>query len=334
MNSYERVMNRLKGRAVDRAPNFCILMNFAAQYSNVCYKDFCLMPEKMVEANLRCREDFATDIVTVMSDPYGEAMDYGMKVDFPNQGSPIVRQTLWQEEPDATDLPTLTLEQTTRMKARVDTIALYAQRVKGECPIAGWVEGAVASYCVLRGIGEAMMDFASRESFLHEILDKITKQAIVYIKAQVKGGADIIGIGDAACSLLGPELYQEYGFVYEKRLIDAIHAEGALAKLHICGNTQPLLNKIALLNADIFDVDSMVDFSLAASILRGHSAVSGNLNPVDVLLNGSPASITREVHRCLAQGNETSIISGGCETPQATPPCNLRAVAQALAGGI
>ena len=52
MNSYERVMNRLKGRAVDRAPNFCILMNFAAQYSNVCYKDFCLVPEKMVEANL------------------------------------------------------------------------------------------------------------------------------------------------------------------------------------------------------------------------------------------------------------------------------------------
>lgn len=99
MNSYERVMNRLKGRAVDRAPNFCILMNFAAQYSNVCYKDFCLVPEKMVEANLRCREDFATDIVTVMSDPYGEAMDYGMKVDFPDQGSPIVRQTLWQEEP-------------------------------------------------------------------------------------------------------------------------------------------------------------------------------------------------------------------------------------------
>lgn len=46
MNSYERVMNRLKGRAVDRAPNFCILMNFAAQYSNVCYKDFCLVPEK------------------------------------------------------------------------------------------------------------------------------------------------------------------------------------------------------------------------------------------------------------------------------------------------
>ena len=77
MNSYERVMNRLKGKAVDRAPNFCILMNFTAQYSNVCYRDFCLVPEKMVEANLRCREDFATDIVTVMSDPYGEAMDYG-----------------------------------------------------------------------------------------------------------------------------------------------------------------------------------------------------------------------------------------------------------------
>lgn len=137
MNSYERVMNRLKGRAVDRAPNFCILMNFAAQYSNVCYKDFCLVPEKMVEANLRCREDFATDIVTVMSDPYGEAMDYGMKVDFPDQGSPIVRQTLWQEEPDATDLPTLTLEQTTRDESACRYHCPLCAACKGRMPHCG-----------------------------------------------------------------------------------------------------------------------------------------------------------------------------------------------------
>lgn len=177
-----------------------------------------------------------------------------------------------------------------------------------------------------------MMDFAEEEPFLEEILDKLTRQAITYCEAQIEAGADIIGIGDAACSLMGPAFYQRYGFPYEKRLVDAIHAAGALVKLHICGNIQPLLPQIALLGADIVDADWMVDFRYANEILRGRSAVCGNFDPVTVMLQGTSEGIQNAVRACLEMGNATTLISGGCETPHTTPYENLQAVKLALQG--
>ena len=330
MNSYERLMARLKGEPVDRVPNMCILMSFAAKYAQIPYRDFCLKPEKMVEANLKYHRDFGIDIVTVMSDPYGEAMDYGMEVDFPENDNPKVHRYLWEEEPDAASLTIHEVAETTRIKDRVRAIELYADKVKGECPIAGWVEGAIAEYCDLKDISNAMVDFAMEEEFLDEVLEKITQQAIIYIKAQVEAGADIIGVGDAACSLLGPRIYARYGFPYEKKLVDAIHACGALAKLHICGNIQPLLPKIAELGADIVDIDWMVDFGYAAETLKGVSAVNGNFDPAAVMLSGTPEIIHDAVLHCLSVGGDNCLISAGCEVPRDTPLENLQAVAKTL----
>lgn len=331
MNSYERVMKRLEGKAVDRAPNLCILMGFAAEYAGVPYRKFCLEPEKMVEANLLCHEAFGVDIVTVMSDPYGEAMDYGMAVEFPENENPRPVAPFWGEEmPSAESLPLRQVKDTQRMKDRIRTIEGYARRVKGTCPIAGWVEGAVAEYCDLRDINRAMMDFAEESPYLDEVLDRITQQAIMYSQAQLAAGADIIGIGDAACSLLGPRLYERYGFPYEKQLVDAIHDAGGKVKLHICGNIQPLLPKIADLEADIVDVDSMVDLAYPARVLEGRSAVSGNMDPVAVMLQGSVEQVRRDVGRCLEEGGAKAIVSGGCETPRLTPRQNLLAVQEAL----
>lgn len=330
MNSYERLMNRLQGKPVDKVPNLCILMGFAAKYAGVPYREFCLQPERMVEANIRCHEDFGVDIVTVMSDPYGEAMDYGMAVEFPEDENPHALRPLWDDEPSADTLPMPRIEDTVRMRDRVRTIRLYAEKLKGQCPIAGWVEGPIAEYCDIRDINEAMMDLAGEEDYVDEILEKITRQAIYYAEAQLEAGADIIGIGDAACSLLGPALYEQYAFPYEKRIVDAIHAKGGLAKLHICGNIQPLLPKIAELGADIVDADWMVDFAYANETLKGISAVCGNFDPVTVMLQGSVQDIHDAVNACVKAGNGTTLISGGCETPPATPHENLRAVDEAL----
>ncbi|MGI5976609.1 MAG: hypothetical protein ACOX68_02780 [Candidatus Limivicinus sp.] len=47
-----------------------------------------------------------------------------------------------------------------------------------------------------------------------------------------------------------------------------IHRYGGLAKLRICGNTGPLIFRLAEPGADIADVDLMVDFEYAAKALE------------------------------------------------------------------
>lgn len=330
MNSYERLFSRLDGKSVDKIPNLSIFMGFAAKNSGISYRDFCLNPKSMVEANMFCRKNFGADIVTVMSDPYGEAVDYGLSVDFPEDSNPLPRKDFWKGQPNVDSIPSPQIDETTRMKSRVETIKLYSDALKNECPISGWVEGIVAEYCDLRGINDALLDMADGENFLADIFEKLTEQAIYYAKEQVRAGADIIGIGDAACSIIGLPLYRKYGFPYEKRIIDAVHEAGALVKLHICGNTTFLLNDIALLKPDIFDVDSMVDFAVASNVLKEHSLVSGNIDPVGVLLEGTPEMVKTETYKCIEQGGNTCCISGGCETPVYAKSENIKALNECL----
>jgi len=75
------------------------------------------------------------------------------------------------------------------------------------------------------------------------------------VRAVIAAGADIIGLGDAICSQIAPVMYRQFALPYEQRIFAAVHERGALARLHICGNTTRLLADMALCGADIIDLD-------------------------------------------------------------------------------
>ncbi len=97
MNSYQRVSARLQGQPVDRPPNFNIYMTFAADHIgqplNRYYQDY----RVLVEANLAMLDDFESDIVQAISDPYREAVDFGLDVIFPENSLPINTKPLLEK---------------------------------------------------------------------------------------------------------------------------------------------------------------------------------------------------------------------------------------------
>ena len=132
-------------------------------------------------------------------------------------------------------------------------------------------------------------------------------------------------------SLIGPALYADFALPYQQVLIRRIHAMGAGVKLHICGNLNPVLSLVAQTGADIVDLDHMVDLKAAADLFPPEMHISGNFDPVSVLLQGTPASVEAAVLRCMEDtGKNQSCIAAGCEVPKFTPPENLRAVADTL----
>ena len=72
-------------------------------------------------------------------------------------------------------------------------------------------------------------------------MDLCVAAGCAFAAAQLEAGADTIGIGDAIASQVSPKLYEELIWPREKRLIDGIHAQGGLVRLHICGNITHLL---------------------------------------------------------------------------------------------
>lgn len=330
MNSYERLFARMAGQPVDRAPNNCIIMGFGARYIGASYREFASDYRVLTEAGIRCYEDFGLDILSAISDPMREAEGLGAIVTLPEDGVPYAARPLIENMSDVSKLKVADPASCARMNDRLLAVRRYAEYARGECAVQGWVESGFAEACDIRDLNNMMMDVFDEPEAVAELLEICTQQAIAFAVAQVQAGADIVGIGDAAASLIGPAMYEEFAQPYEKRIVEAIHAAGAKAKLHICGDINKLLDMAAETGADIIDCDWMVDFKRANQVFDGKCSACGNFDPVEILLNGTPASVTAAVEACLAQASPSAIIAAGCEVPTLTPPENLKAVADAL----
>ena len=324
MSGYMRTLDFIQQKPVDRLPFHPIIMRFAARYAGVPYRDFCLDYRSKCAAMLKCARDFEIDWVTVMSDPYAEAEAFGMPIDYPADNLPIPRDLLIKEPGDTDDFIVPEVEQCPRLYNRVKEIERFKHLIGGTYFIVGWIEGPLACYANLRGFQEACMDLFEHPRTVARAVDLFHRTALDFIARQIEAGAHCIGIGDAVCSQIGPEFYVQYGFPEEKNIVDFIHSHGALAKLHICGDTTAILPMMIETGADIVDIDHAVtQIERFAPLLSEHQVFSGNSDPVSVIQNGSEKSITESARQACRASGGRCIISAGCEITPDTSHQNL-----------
>lgn len=327
MNSRERVWTLLNGGEPDRPPCMPITMQFAADLIGVTYKEYETNYRALAEGQLRVAERFGFDYVNTMSDPAREAADCGAAVEF-FEDSPAAlihdnallddKSTLLRlKMPDPASAP--------RMSNGLKAVALLKERVGEEEIVEGWIEGPCAEAADLRGLNTLMLDFYDDPQFVRDLFNWVTELELRFAREQIRAGADVIGIGDAAASLVGPHLYEDFVWPFEKRLIEGIHSLGGKARLHICGNMRFALGAIGRLGADIVDLDFPVPCSEARARMGSSQTVLGNLNPVETVRNGSPDAIRRALAQCRREAGERYIVGAGCEIPRDTPDENLQA---------
>lgn len=286
----------------------------------------------LVEANLAVTADFGLDILQAISDPYREAADLGLEVEFPADNLPLNRKPLIAEPGDLKKLDPPNPATGRRMSDRLEAIRLFREKAGGEIPIMGWVEGALAEASDLRSMYLTMTDLVSRPEWLTELLEICADVEIAFARAQIEAGANITGLGDAVCSQISPKMYRQFALPYEQRIFAAVHEMGAAARLHICGNTTRLLRDILQSGADIIDLDWMVDIEKAAQLFDDRAAICGNFDPVAVMLQGTPETVRNASLACIQKGGTRLFSGAGCEIPDDTPDENLLAQRQTLGG--
>jgi uroporphyrinogen decarboxylase len=331
VNSSERVRRRLRGEGVDRRPNFDIYMQRGARQAGRPLSRYYLDHRALVEANLAVLEAFEVDLVQAISDPYREASDLGLDVEWPEDGLPLRRATLLREPGDAARLELVAPEDGPRMSDRLDAVRVLRERVGDDVPVMGWVEGAFALASVLRGDTNLLLDLHDQPERLTELLDRLVEVGIAFARAQVAAGADVIGLGDSMGSLVSPRQYRAFVLPYEQRVFAAVKQAGAVPRLHICGDTGHLLADMARSGAEIVDLDWMVDLAQAARVFGpAGPAPCGNFDPVTVMLQGTPEAVEASVRACAAAGGSRHFSAAGCEIPDRTPEANILAHARAL----
>jgi MtaA/CmuA family methyltransferase len=329
MNSRERVLAHLANMPVDHLPLMPITMMFAADRIGVPYLKYATDYRRLVEGQLRVAEEFGFDYVSGISDPAREASDLGAAVRyFPDQPPGFdEHQALLADRRALLDLVIPEPEEGPRMSDRVHAVQLLRERVGGQLLVEGWVEGPCAEGADLRGINALLLDFYDDPGFVRDLFEFVVQLELRFAAAQVAAGADIIGVGDAAASLVGPRIYREFVWPFEKQLVDGLHALGTRVRLHICGNTRPLVTQMAQLGCEIVDLDYPVPLAEARERMGPDQVLLGNLDPVRCLRDGTPASIQAAVAACHHEAGRRYIVGAGCEVPRDTPVENLATLA-------
>jgi MtaA/CmuA family methyltransferase len=328
MNGRERVLALLDGRPVDRLPALPITMMLAADEIGAAYREYVSDYRVLAEAQVQTATRFDFDHVSAISDPCREAADLGAEIQLFDAQPPAIVEARARLR-DKRELRRLQVPDPLgggRMHDRVKGIERLARDVGGRKLIEGWVEGPCAEAADLRGIHALMLDLSDDPGFVRELLEFTLEVALSFAGAQLDAGAELIGVGDAAASLVGPRLYGELVFPYQQRLVDGLHRRGARVRLHVCGRTRRLLPWLGRLGVEILDLDWMVPLADARRLAGPRQVLLGNVDPVAVVRNGTPEDVTRELDRCHRAAGARYIVGAGCELVRDSPRANVRAL--------
>ncbi len=321
MTSKERCMAVLQGKAPDRVPLFPLMMFFAADRAKISYRRFSTDASALADAQLNIFESYCVDAVTVCSDSDRVSGDMGAQIQYPENGTPYLAQPLVTCEADFDALKRPDpLKPNSRMKERIDSVEMLAKAVGKQALVLGWVEMPFAEVCEWVGLQDLMYMLYDEPEFVHRMLEFITDIEIEYALAQLSAGAHMIGCGDSAASLVSPPQFREFILPYQQRVIEAIHKAGGLAKLHICGNSQHVLDQLSQNGADLYNIDHMVDLAMARDAYSAvGKAFKGNVDPVRDLMAATPEHARQQSLHCITLCKNTAfMLSAGCEIPAAT----------------
>ena len=210
-----------------------------------------------------------------------------------------------------------------------EAVHLLKQHFQQEIFIRGNCDQAPFSLAtMLRGTENLMLDLCLEpQERVFALLDYCLEATTQFVSLMKEAGADMISNGDspAGPSMMSPEMYQTFALPYEKKVCDWSHQQGLPYLLHICGNTDIILDDMISVGADVLELDYLTNTLVAENKMRDRVAFAGNIDPSGVLALETPALVAEKTEELLRifQDNPRFILNAGCAIPPTTPAENL-----------
>ncbi|MCK5135896.1 MAG: uroporphyrinogen decarboxylase family protein [Bacteroidales bacterium] len=332
MNGHERISAALEGKATDTTP--IMLHNFmmAAKESGVSMEQYRNDPQIISRSFMASVEKYKFDGILVDIDTVTLAGAVGVPVDFPVEEPARTHQGNLLSLEDVRSLKPANIEGYKYIQIWLEAVRLLKEYFKDEIYIRGNCDQAPFSLAsMMRGPQNWMMDLMiTEENLINELLDYCTDATSQFITLMAQTGCDMVSNGDspAGPEMISPDMYEQYALPFEKKIVDIAHQAGLHYALHVCGNTDVILDKMLKTGADAFELDYKTDVQKAFDIYHDKATLIGNIDPSGVLALGT-ADMVRQKTRELLETYKTSnrfILNAGCAIPPNTPDRNLTAM--------
>lgn len=184
-----------------------------------------------------------------------------------------------------------------------DAIRLVRKELGNERAIIGFAGSpwTLASFMVEGGSSRentrSRAMFYSEPKLFRALLEKITEATIIYLKAQIKAGADVIQLFDSQGGTLAPNKFWEISGRWMQQIVEELKNE--VPTIVFARNVHHNWTEVVQTGANALGIDWGVRLSDVCAEIPNTVAVQGNLDPA--LLISSPEAAMAETRRILEE---------------------------------
>lgn len=319
-----------------RLPVFACSEEFDVKwYGKYTYEEVCQDGDKMAEVWSAAIKEFDYDWAWLQVDDCFEIEPLG--VGCVGEGNilratkdylPATRETL-------DNLPIIDPAKDGRMPEKLKAIRKLRQEFADTVMVVGGIAAPYTTVGLVWGMENTMIAAMTEKELLQDACDFFVDQQYRYAKAQYEAGAHAMWLGDcdAFSGMLSVEQYMEFAFPSCKKLVERLKNDTDLIiYIHNSEISIPHLLAESELGVDIINAGPAADIAEVRKALTGKCCFSGNLDPIEVLMRGSPEEVASEARRIVEvcytdQGGY--VFNTGEMNPRDVPVENMKALVQA-----
>lgn len=216
-----------------------------------------------------------------------------------------------------------------------DIFYLIKEKAGDRFSIHGEVTSPFDYFLYLFGAKNAMMSLIESPVKTSEILQKFTRGVTKIAVDQAEIGVDAIKISSpyGGAGFISPEFYKKFILPFESQIADAVRYMGTHVYIHTCGAINDRLEMMAesgVSGIECLDPPPLGNVSLEEAKERiGHKVfIKGNVDPINVLLQGSVEDVKRDAARRIeiAKPGGGYILSTACSIAPYTNRENIQAL--------
>jgi uroporphyrinogen decarboxylase len=315
-----RLIDYIKGR--DRRLVFMWMGPIGPIHFDYKFYDVYNSPEKQLELSKKVDDFFGSDFYQPLDDGpiFGES--FGLPLMRPDYDFAIAADSLVKNWDILRGMRVLDPNKDGRMPVNMETFKLLSENT--DKPLAISLQGPFTLASELAGVTELMRMIVRDAEFVHTLLDITRKTVFEYAKVAIEHGVKMITVCEPTAINLSPKQFAEFVKPGYRLIFDNL--QDVWKVLHICGDTNYLLDEILDCGAEGLSLESEVDFPSVVKRIPKDVVLIGNLDTF-VAAESSADEIRQITHKLLYDMREHAnfIPCPACDLMASTPIENIKA---------
>jgi [methyl-Co(III) methanol-specific corrinoid protein]:coenzyme M methyltransferase len=330
LTSRERVLKLFKREKIDRVPVFSGMGNITIhglQKYGWKFPEIHTDARKMASMAASTYELFGYECAVVPFDLAVEAEALGARANYYAHATEILYPTITEhpaEKVEDLDLRVPSdLSRAARIPLVVEALGLLKAEVGDKVAIGSHVLGPYTLAGQLLDLSFLAKAALKKPALVGDLLDKLADVLVEIIGIYRRAGADYISVREmgAGPDILSPRIFQSLIMPPLKKIFAAIDSPNVL---HICGDTNDIIEQMAQCGADVLSVEKKNRVAETRQKLGPDALIFGDLDAYTVLVLGSPDQVEKAVKEAIDAG--VNAIWPGCDIWPTVPKENMEAM--------